>query len=86
MLALGRLAVRICRGDQHSFPSGHAARVGFIATFGALVFPIWAGLTLACWAAAIATARVGLGVHYLSDVIAGLALVAAVGGLAVAVL
>lgn len=28
------------RGDQHSYPSGHAARVGFIATVGGLAVAV----------------------------------------------
>jgi undecaprenyl-diphosphatase len=74
------------RSDPHSFPSGHAARVGVIATFAALVFPAWLALGLAAWAAAVATARVGLGVHYVSDVVVGLVLGALAGGLTVALL
>lgn len=67
------------RVDPHSFPSGHAARVGVIAAFGTLVLPAWAGLALLVWAGAVAAARVGLGVHYVSDVVAGLALGGVVG-------
>jgi undecaprenyl-diphosphatase len=67
------------RADPHSFPSGHAARVGTIAAFAALVWPAPAALALVLWAAAVAAARVALGVHYVSDVVVGLALGTTIG-------
>ena len=67
------------RIDPHSFPSGHAARVGAIATFTALVWPPWVAIAVAAWAIAVAASRVALGVHYVSDVVVGLALGAATG-------
>ena len=62
------------RVDPHSFPSGHAARVGAIGTFAALVWPPSVAITVAAWAMAVAASRVALGVHYVSDVLVGLAL------------
>jgi undecaprenyl-diphosphatase len=67
------------RFDPHSFPSGHAARVGAMATFVALVGPWPLTLAVLAWALAVAFARVALGVHYLSDVVAGVALGVATG-------
>lgn len=74
------------RHDPHSFPSGHAARVGMIATYAAVAFPIVVTVPLAAWALAVATARVALGVHYLSDVVVGLGIGAAFGLLTAAML
>ena len=57
--------------DPHSFPSGHAARAFMIATLGTLLAPGWLALLLGLWAPLVALSRVLMGVHYLSDVIAG---------------
>ena len=57
--------------DPHSFPSGHAARAFFIAVIGSALGPAWLGVVLWIWAPLVALARVAMGVHYLSDVIAG---------------
>ncbi len=59
--------------DQHSFPSGHATRMGTIAVWGAVFLPgfAWAALAIALWTA---WSRVALGVHYLADVAIGLAI------------
>ncbi len=58
--------------DPHSFPSGHAARAFLIAVVAsALAPPWWLVLLLWVWAPLVSLARVAMGVHYLSDVIAG---------------
>jgi undecaprenyl-diphosphatase len=57
--------------DPHSFPSGHAARAFLIAVIGAALGPAWLGTVLWFWAPLVSLARVAMGVHYLSDVIAG---------------
>jgi undecaprenyl-diphosphatase len=57
--------------DPHSFPSGHAARAFLIAVIGSALGPPWLGVVLWIWAPLVALARVAMGVHYLSDVIAG---------------
>ena len=58
--------------DPHSFPSGHAARAFLIAVVGAGLGPIWLLVILLwIWAPLVSLARVAMGVHYLSDVIAG---------------
>jgi membrane-associated phospholipid phosphatase len=71
--------------DPHSFPSGHAARAFLIAVIGSALGPPWLGIVLWIWAPLVALARVAMGVHYLSDVVAGaiLGIVVAVIGLAV---
>jgi undecaprenyl-diphosphatase len=57
--------------DPHSFPSGHAARAFLIAVIGSVLGPEWLGILLWIWAPLVALARVAMGVHYLSDVLAG---------------
>ena len=60
--------------DPHSFPSGHAARMVMLAALGLAYGPPWLGGLLVIWAPLVALARVGMGVHYLSDVVVGAAL------------
>jgi len=57
--------------DPHSFPSGHAARSFLIAAIASAFAPIWLAAVLWVWAPMVALARVSMGVHYLSDVVAG---------------
>jgi undecaprenyl-diphosphatase len=57
--------------DPHSFPSGHAARAFLIATVAAGLGPPWLAIVLGIWAPLVALARVAMGVHYLSDIVAG---------------
>lgn len=57
--------------DPHSFPSGHAARAFLIAVLAAGLGPLWAALILWAWAPLVSLARVAMGVHYMSDVVAG---------------
>jgi undecaprenyl-diphosphatase len=71
--------------DPHSFPSGHAARVILIAVLTAGMGPGALALVLAIWAPLVALARVAMGVHYLSDVLAGGVLGLAAGLIALAV-
>lgn len=66
--------------DPHSFPSGHAARAALLAALGVALGPIWLSLALLVWSPLVILARVAMGVHYLSDVLAGAALGAVVGG------
>jgi len=57
--------------DPHSFPSGHAARSFLIAVIAMGLGPVGAGIVLLIWAPLVALARVAMGVHYVSDIIAG---------------
>jgi undecaprenyl-diphosphatase len=57
--------------DPHSFPSGHAARAFLIATIAAGLGPPGLAIALWIWAPFVALARVAMGVHYLSDIVAG---------------
>lgn len=68
--------------DPHSFPSGHAARAIMLAAISLGLGPGWLGGALLLWAPLVSLARVSLGVHYFSDIVAGL-MVGLVTGLAV---
>ena len=48
--------------------------------------PLWFGLLLLIWAPLVGLARVAMGVHYLSDVLAGMLLGVAIGVLILLVL
>lgn len=67
--------------DPHSFPSGHAARAFLIAVVATPLAPAWLVIALWIWAPLVSLARVAMGVHYLSDVIAGAILGAIVGAI-----
>ena len=60
------------RYDHYSFPSGHATRAACLALVFSHQSPGWA---VAFYASAlfVALCRVALGIHYVSDVLAGLA-------------
>jgi undecaprenyl-diphosphatase len=62
------------KGDPHSFPSGHAARTAMLAVLAVLYGPFWFGFALVIWAPLVSLARVAMGVHYFSDVLAGVVL------------
>lgn len=74
----GELGKIYRKTDPHSFPSGHAARAVMLATIMLGLGPIWLGILLVIWAILVVLARVLMGVHYLSDVLAG----ALLGGIA----
>lgn len=57
--------------DPHSFPSGHAARAILLAILVAAWGPSWLALLLIPWAPLVSLSRVAMGLHYLSDVLAG---------------
>ncbi len=59
------------RTDPHSFPSGHAARAAMLAVVAGIVGPEWLLWLLLIWAPLVMLARVAMGVHYLTDVLAG---------------
>jgi membrane-associated phospholipid phosphatase len=65
--------------DPHSFPSGHAVRATLLAVMAAAFGPSWLVAAFVIWAPLVALARVAMGVHYLSDVLAGMALGVALG-------
>jgi len=57
--------------DPHSFPSGHAARSFLIAVLATGLGPSWLAIVLWIWSPLVALARVAMGVHYVSDIVAG---------------
>lgn len=57
--------------DPHSFPSGHAARAALLLGLGLWMGPRWFQLTMLIYSPLMALARVSMGVHYISDVVAG---------------
>lgn len=59
--------------DPHSFPSGHAARAVMLALLAVALGPAWLAIILVVWAPFVSLARVAMGLHYLSDVLAGIA-------------
>jgi undecaprenyl-diphosphatase len=71
--------------DPHSFPSGHAARTALLAVLACGLGPARLAMILVVWAPLVSLARVSMGVHYLSDILAGAVLGVAVGFLVLAV-
>ncbi len=67
------LPVFIRPSDRFSFPSGHSAGAFVMAGCVAQIFPEWAVLAFG-WASLVACSRVLLGVHFISDVLAGASL------------
>lgn len=57
--------------DPHSFPSGHAVRSLMLGVIALGIAPTWLGIVLIVWGPMVGIARVAIGVHYLSDVLAG---------------
>jgi undecaprenyl-diphosphatase len=57
--------------DPHSFPSGHAARAIMLTTTMLLSGYFWIGGGMLIWAFLVDLSRVGLGVHYFSDILVG---------------
>ncbi|MFP4344863.1 MAG: phosphatase PAP2 family protein [Anaerolineales bacterium] len=65
--------------DRHSFPSGHATRSAgvIVALWPLLPGVVRGGLLL--WSVILNACRIGLGLHFPSDVVAGLAIGSAIG-------
>jgi undecaprenyl-diphosphatase len=57
--------------DPHSFPSGHAARAVLISVIALGLGPLWLAIALLLWMPLVCLARIAMGVHYASDVLAG---------------
>ncbi|EEY98968.1 membrane-associated phospholipid phosphatase [Vibrio sp. RC586] len=60
----------ITPSDRYSLPSGHTAAAFVMATLIGYIYPHWYALAI-IWAGLIGFARVLLGVHFVSDVLAG---------------
>ncbi len=67
--------------DRFSFPSGHALNAFAVGSVVGLAYPS-AALPVLALAASIAASRVVLGLHWLSDVVAGAVAGAAIGSCA----
>jgi undecaprenyl-diphosphatase len=65
--------------DPHTFPSGHAARAILIAVLALGLGPAWLAVLLCIWAPLVALARVAMGLHFVSDILAG-AILGAIAG------
>lgn len=60
--------------DPHSFPSGHATRAMLLIVLTFSLGPAWLAWLMLIWGPLMSISRVMTGVHYLSDVLGGLAL------------
>lgn len=74
------------KSDPHSFPSGHAARTALLAVLAVGLGPPWLAVILVPWAPLVSLARVAMGLHYPTDVLAGGALGLVVGLIALLLL
>ncbi len=72
--------------DPHSFPSGHAARAVMLAVLAIGLGPAWLAVLLCAWAPLVVLARVAMGLHYLSDVLAGALFGLVMGGIILSLL
>lgn len=64
--------------DEFSFPSGHTTAAFMVACITAFHFPALA-LLMYAWATAIGLSRVVLKVHFVSDIMAGMAIGTGIG-------
>ena len=69
----GDHSMGVVKFDVHSFPSGHSARAGLIMVTLPFIFPHWTVFWIV-YAIALMISRLLLGLHYVSDILAGLLL------------
>jgi len=74
------------RSDPHSFPSGHAARATMLTVIMLVSGYYWIGLAMIVWTLMVDISRIGLGVHYISDIVVGTTIGAVFGTLVVMIL
>lgn len=68
--ALPGFKSHIIPSDQFSFPSGHTSGAFMVAVMLCLYFPLL-GIPALIWATLVGAARVTLGVHFPTDIVAG---------------
>jgi undecaprenyl-diphosphatase len=59
------------KADPYSFPSGHAARATMLCIIAGQFGPLPAFIVILLWSPFMVVSRVGIGIHYVFDVIAG---------------
>ncbi len=69
------------KADPYSFPSGHAARATLLCLLAWHLGPMSAFIAIVIWSPFMVVSRVAIGIHYVFDVAAGIAL----GGLLTAI-
>jgi len=62
------------KADPYSFPSGHAARATMLCIIAGQLGPVPAFIVILLWSPFMVLSRVGIGIHYVFDVIAGVIL------------
>jgi len=62
------------KADPYSFPSGHAARAAILCLLTGLLAPPVAFIVIAVWSPFMVLSRIAIGIHYVFDVVAGVAL------------
>ncbi len=62
------------RADPYSFPSGHAARAAMLCILAFQLGPVAAFIAIAVWSPFMVVSRIAIGIHYVLDVLAGIAL------------
>ncbi len=62
------------RYDPYSFPSGHAARAAILAILSGGFTPLPVFVAILVWGPVMLLSRIAIGIHYVLDVVAGIAL------------
>ncbi len=62
------------KADPFSFPSGHAARAAMLCLLSSQLGPVAAFISIAIWSPFMVVSRIAIGIHYVLDVLAGIAL------------